>query len=103
MTKCAGLGGGFDLYVTPEDYERSGKFGKQVMETISLWEKAREKEIFTPEQREDMIKYDTVYRLTKDSTGKFTVKKLSEEEAKEVVNPVLGQKRKNKKDAELYH
>ena len=89
MTKCAGLGGGFDLYITPEEYEASGDFGPKVMETISLWEEARRKGIFTPEQRKDMEKFETVYRLTKNADGSFKVRKLSAEEGKEVIDPVL--------------
>jgi hypothetical protein len=90
MTKCAGLGGGFDLYITPEEYRQSGEFGKKVMATISLWEEARRKNIFTPEQRRDMAEFETVYRLSKRADGTFSLIKLSAEEAKEVIDPVLG-------------
>ena len=92
MTKCAGLGGGFDIYITPEEYEASGEFGEKVMAVISLWEEARKKGIFSVEQRKDMEKFETVYRLSKNSDGSFNVRKLSPEEAREVIDPVLSHK-----------
>ena len=90
MTKCAGLGGGFDLYITPNEYEASGEFGRQVMETIRLWEEARLKDVFTPEQKRAMEKYETVFRLKKKADGGFEATQLSAEEAKEVIDPVVG-------------
>jgi hypothetical protein len=105
LTKCAALDGGFDLYITPEEYAAAGDFGKEVMATISLWEEARMQRVFTPEQRKVMGEFETVFRLTKDDTGKFAVIRLGPEEAKEVIDPVLGdpKTKDREKSVELFH
>jgi len=103
LTKCVGLDGGwFDLYLSLDDYKASGEFGKKVMETISLWIEARKAGAFDPKNFPDMKKFETVYRVTRDGDG-FKVVKLSAEEAKEVVKPVVGKRKKKKNDRELFH
>jgi len=103
LTKCVGLDGGwFDLYLSLDDYKASGDFGKKIMETISLWIEARKAGAFDPEKFPDMKEFDTVYRVTRDGDG-FKVVKLSAEEAKEVVKPVVGKRKKKKNDREQYH
>ena len=102
MTKCAALGGTFDLYMTLDDFKRSGDFGKKVMETIALWVDAMNAGAVPEKIKKDMEIFETVYRLTKTG-GEFKFTKLPPEEAKEVVKPVLGKREKSKRDKEKFH
>jgi hypothetical protein len=104
LTKCVGWDGGwFDLYLSLDDYKASGDFGKKIMDTITMWIEARKAGVFDPKLLPDMRKFKTVYRVSKKDDGGFRVVKLSEEESKEVVKPIVVKKKKGKNNRELYH